>query len=134
VVGLDFSARFIAAAVALQQASIKRYVVKDEGEPVSHKEIRLAQLGLEAVAERCQFMQGDACNLNEKYSGYDLIFTGNLIDRRYSPKQFLCMVHERMNPGGLLILSSPYTWLEEYTKREEWLGGYKDSSGETSPR
>ena len=130
VVGLDFSARFINAAVELQQSGIKRYRVQDEGELVSYKEIQLTDLGLAATAERCQFMQADACNLNEKYSGYDLIFAGNLIDRLYSPRQFLSMVHERMNPGGLLILASPYTWLEEYTKREEWLGGYKDGSGE----
>ena len=31
----------------------------------------------------------------------------------------------RLNPGGLLVLGSPYTWLEEYTKRSEWIGGYK---------
>ncbi|MEQ9567258.1 MAG: SAM-dependent methyltransferase, partial [Pseudomonadales bacterium] len=24
----------------------------------------------------------------------------------------------------------PYTWLEEYTERSEWLGGYKDNVGE----
>ena len=23
------------------------------------------------------------------------------------------------------MIISPYTWLEEFTKREEWLGGYK---------
>jgi hypothetical protein len=34
-------------------------------------------------------------------------------------------VHERLNPGGLLLIASPYTWLEEHTKREEWIGGFK---------
>ena len=28
-----------------------------------------------------------------------------------------------MKPGGQLILTSPYTWLEDYTPRENWLGG-----------
>jgi hypothetical protein len=23
------------------------------------------------------------------------------------------------------VLASPYTWSEEYTKREEWIGGFK---------
>jgi len=36
-----------------------------------------------------------------------------------------------VNPGGLLIIASPFTWLEEYTERNEWLGGYKDENGET---
>lgn len=130
VVGLDFSARFIASAVELQQAGIKRYLIREEGELVSYKEIKLAELGLDGAADHCQFMQADACNLNEKFIGYDLVFAGNLIDRLYAPKKFLAMIHARMNRGGLLILASPYTWLEEYTKRQEWLGGFKDASGE----
>jgi len=28
-----------------------------------------------------------------------------------------------MKPGGQLILTSPYTWLTDYTARSEWLGG-----------
>ena len=28
-----------------------------------------------------------------------------------------------VRPGGQLVLTSPYTWLEEYTPRSEWLGG-----------
>ncbi len=31
----------------------------------------------------------------------------------------------RLNPGGLLVLASPYTWLEEYTEKSKWLGGIK---------
>ena len=49
----------------------------------------------------------------------------NLIDRLYEPAKFLTMVHERLNQGGLLLLASPYTWLEEHTKREHWVGGFK---------
>jgi len=127
---LDFSARFISAAVELQNDGIKRYTIQDEGELVSFRETRLSTLGLEATAESCHFMQGDACNLNEKYSGYDLVFAGNLIDRLYAPEQFLTMIHERMNADGLLILASPYTWLEDFTERENWLGGFKDNVGE----
>ena len=50
-----------------------------------------------------------------------------LIDRLYDPAKFLGMIHERINPGGLLILTSPYTWLEEFTERAKWLGGFKSS-------
>ena len=34
-------------------------------------------------------------------------------------------VHTCLNPGGLLVLASPDTWLEEHTKHEEWIGGFK---------
>ena len=31
--------------------------------------------------------------------------------------------------GGLLVITTPYTWLEEYTPRELWLGGKQDATG-----
>ena len=64
-------------------------------------------------------------NLKPLFAGYDLILAANLIDRLYSPAKFLTTVHERLNPGGILLIASPYTWLEEHTRREEWVGGYK---------
>jgi hypothetical protein len=54
-----------------------------------------------------------------------LILAANLIDRLYDPAQFLSMVHERLNIGGVLLIASPYTWLEEHTPRQDWVGGYK---------
>ena len=32
-----------------------------------------------------------------------------------------------INTGGVLMLSSPYTWLEEYTPKENWLGGIREN-------
>lgn len=29
--------------------------------------------------------------------------------------------------GGLLVIASPYTWLEEYTPKENWLGGIREN-------
>ena len=84
-----------------------------------------SQLGLADTADRVEFWQGDACNLKDIHTGFDLILAANLIDRLYSPRRFLKDVTHRLNPGGLLILASPYTWLEEHTKREEWIGGFK---------
>lgn len=72
------------------------------------------------------FSQGDACNLKPNFTGYDLIFAGNLIDRLYEPAGFLNTIHERLNDDGLLVITSPYTWLEEYTEKHNWVGGYKE--------
>ena len=36
-----------------------------------------------------------------------------------------------MRKGGLLVITSPYTWLEEFTPKENWLGGYKAQTGES---
>ena len=102
-----------------------RYTLVEEGELVAYKERSLAELGLDRFAKKVEFFQGDACNLKPVFSGYDLILAANLIDRLYSPARFLETVHERLNPGGLLLIASPYTWLAEHTKREEWIGGFK---------
>jgi 5-histidylcysteine sulfoxide synthase/putative 4-mercaptohistidine N1-methyltranferase len=125
--GIDFSARFIGLGVQLAQQGVLRYTLADEGELVFYKERRLDELGLEATRDKVEFFQGDACNLKAHFSGYDLILAANLIDRLYSPRKFLESVHERLNTGGVLLIASPYTWLEEHTPRDEWLGGFKQA-------
>jgi len=127
VTGLDFSTRFFRLATRMRDEGFLRYAFPEEGEVVSFHEIGLSDLGLDAVRDRVRFFQADACNLPEKFTGYDLVLAANLIDRLYSPRRFLTTIHERMNPGGLLVLASPYTWQEEFTKKEEWLGGYRDA-------
>ena len=130
VTGVDFSARFINAGVQLRDTGELRYIRTEEGELVSYQTRTLAALDLAAVAGRVDFVQGDACNLKSVLTGYDLILAANLIDRLYDPRAFLDHIHERLLPGGVLMLSSPYTWLEEHTPRERWLGGFKQD-GET---
>jgi 5-histidylcysteine sulfoxide synthase/putative 4-mercaptohistidine N1-methyltranferase len=125
VTGLDFSARFISLGVQLAERGVLRYALTDEGELVFYRERTLAELGLDEARTKVEFFQGDACNLKPIFTGYDLILAANLIDRLYSPAKFLSAIHERLNPNGLLLIASPYTWLEEHTKREEWIGGFK---------
>ncbi len=127
---LDFSARLIVAPTALQKDGLQRYAIQDEGEIVSFKEITLESFGYTDIADRVNFMQGDACNLPEKFTDYDVVFAGNLIDRLYEPDRFLQLIKNRIRSGGLLVITSPYTWLEEFTEREKWLGGFKAQTGE----
>jgi putative 4-mercaptohistidine N1-methyltranferase len=128
---VDFSVRLIEAPTNLQKTGRQRYAVVDEGELQSLREIRLRDFpGYADVKDKISFMQGDACNLIAKYTDYDVVFAGNLLDRLYDPKAFLHSIKERIRPGGLLVLASPFTWLEEYTPREKWLGGFKNEMGE----
>jgi 5-histidylcysteine sulfoxide synthase/putative 4-mercaptohistidine N1-methyltranferase len=124
VTGVDFSARFIGQGVALARGEALRYALADEGELLLRKSRSLADLGLADVAHKVAFFQGDACNLKPQFAGYDFILAANLIDRLYNPAEFLATIHERLNPGGLLMLASPYTWLVEHTPRADWLGGF----------
>lgn len=125
VTGIDFSARFIGQGVQLVQQGVLRYVLIDEGDLVSYKERTLTGLGLEHIKDKVEFYQGDACNLKPILTGYDLILAANLIDRLYDPAKLLNNIHTRVNPGGLLMITSPYTWLTEHTKKEFWIGGFK---------
>jgi 5-histidylcysteine sulfoxide synthase/putative 4-mercaptohistidine N1-methyltranferase len=124
VTGIDFSANFINVGVKLKKYDSLTYRVKNEGEISSEKTVSLKDFGLEKTQDNVSFMQGDACNLKDIYKGYDLIFCSNLIDRLYYPQKFLDDIPARINDNGLLVLLSPYTWLEEYTPKENWLGGY----------
>ncbi len=125
VTGLDFSARFISLATRLKEEGNLGYAFPVEGELVEYKTVYLKEFGLENEAQKVSFWQADACNLKPSFKGYDLIFAGNLIDRLYDPKKFLEDLHTRLHDGGLLVLTSPYTWLEEFTPHEKWLGGFK---------
>ncbi len=124
VLGIDFSANFINVGVKLKKYDTLTYKVATEGELFEEKTISLKDFDLENTKEKVSFMQGDACNLKELYSAYDLIFCSNLIDRLYYPQKFLDDIPNRVNKDGLFVLLSPYTWLEDYTPKENWLGGY----------
>jgi len=125
VAGVDFSARFITQGVLLASGEMLRYTLAEEGDLVAYKARSLAELGLAATQHRVEFSQGDACNLKPQLTGFDFILAANLIDRLYKPAKFLGSIHERLNIGGVLMLASPYTWLEEHTPKEDWVGGFK---------
>lgn len=130
VTGLDVSARIIQAGVALQQRGRYPYAVRDEGELTSHRWADLSALGLDPVADRVQFVQGDPCNLKPNLRGYDLVTAVNALDQLRDPAAFLTEMAGRVTPGGLLVLSAPYDWRDAVTPRRDWIGGFK-KDGET---
>ncbi len=125
VIGVDFSARFIQEAQVLKENGVLRYVMPTEGELENFYEVNLAEFNLENERKKVAFWQSDACNLKPIFKDFDLIFAGNLIDRLYDPKKFLDSLASRLNVGGMFIMTSPYTWQEESTPKEKWIGGYK---------
>ncbi len=129
VEGIDFSVRFVGVGSKLKNYGYVAYSSKEEGEIRLQKKVTLQELGYEALKEKVAFWQGDACNLKPNFKGYDLIMATNLIDRLYNPKLFLEDVAKRLNKEGILVLTSPYTWQEESTAKDLWLGGYYDAEG-----
>ncbi len=128
---VDFSARLLATPTSLQKSGRLSYLVCQEGELSSYREIRLEEFkGYSEIKGKIAFMQGDACNLLEIFKDYDLVFAGNLLSRLYDPAKFLELIKNRIRPKGLLVLASSYTWQENYTPRDKWLGGFKGTTGE----
>lgn len=120
VIGIDFSHRFIEAAEKLRTGGELPYRRTDEGE-----------LGVDLVARRpevdparVQFEVGDAKALRDDLGEFDLVLGANLIDRLTEPARFFAALPRLVKAGGQLILTSPYTWLEEYTPRANWVGGF----------
>ena len=128
VVGMDYSARFIDVALQLTSGDEFRYVVPEEGDLVEYRQVSLKALDLNVEqARRISFLQGDACNLKPQMDLYDLVLAANLIDRLRQPARFLQDVTPMIASGGLLVIASPYTWLEDYTPKENWLGGIREN-------
>jgi putative 4-mercaptohistidine N1-methyltranferase len=122
VVGIDFSVRFVAEAERMRKQRLVTIRAPREGDATD--ELRVA-LPTEAPTENVRFESGDACNLRAGLGTFDLVLMANLIDRLPDPRKCLARVPALINSGGWLIVTSPYTWLEEYTPREKWL----DSAG-----
>ena len=79
VTGIDFSARFIRVAMQLKEKGNLHFELVEEGDVVSYHEARLSEQGLDRVADRVEFFQGDATNLKPQFTGYDLILAGSAL-------------------------------------------------------
>jgi Methyltransferase domain len=96
--------------------------VRVAGESAATEEMRL-ELPLELKTDHVRFERGDACSLRADLGTFDLVLMANLIDRLPDPAQCLARMSGLISIGGWLVITSPYTWLEEYTPREKWLDG-----------
>jgi len=124
VTAVDYSLNFINTAKNLQDENKIEYEICIEGNLKEHKTVDLQSLNLLSNKNRVSFHQGDALDLDPSFQNYDLIFCSNLIDRLQNPLLFLQNIQSRLNKNGLLVILSPYTWLEEYTPKNNWLGGH----------
>lgn len=79
------------------------------------------------VRDRVKFFVGDACQMDPAWGKFDLILMANLICRVPEPMKCLNALPLLLNKGGILVLMTPFSWLKEFTPRENWLGGREDS-------
>ncbi|XP_068731583.1 uncharacterized protein [Montipora capricornis] len=126
VVGIDNSGAFIDVSKKLKIYGKLDYTVQTEGSLVSQ---HTAEVDPDIDRSRVSFCHGDACNLPSDLGQFGCLLASNLIERIPNPYQFLDRLPSLVAPGGTLVITSTYSWREQFTPKNLWLGGYKDAEG-----
>ncbi len=114
VIGIDFSHSFVDVAEQVrngEEVTYRRYSEMHLSDEL-HAEVPPGN------AERIRFEQGDAMNLRSDIGSFDLVHAANLLCRLPEPTRFLHRLPELVNPGGQFVISTPATWMSEYTPKE----------------
>lgn len=127
VVGIDYSVNFIDHCKKVMNEKVVHYECTLEGN-VTQKCI--AKLDPDVNTDRISFEVGDACNLRSDLGEYDLVLASNLICRLTEPMKFLERLKKLVKPKKYVILSTPFSWGEQYTPESNWLGGYVNEKGQ----
>jgi putative 4-mercaptohistidine N1-methyltranferase len=122
VIGVDSSEKFIETARELLDQGSVHFSYVEEGELKIPGTARVPG-GVER--QRVRFERADAADLPKDLGEFDVVLMANLIDRLQDPKRCVKQLPGLVKPGGQLVLTSPYTWLTEYTPRRNWLGGFE---------
>lgn len=120
VVGIDFSAAFVDAASRLAAGEELAYSSHEEG---SRSSDLAACIPHGVSPERVGFEVGDACDLRDDLGRFDIVHAANLICRLPDPAALLRRLPELVSTGGTLVITTPCTWLGEYTPPERWPEG-----------
>lgn len=120
-IGIDFSHGLIDAAERIRDGASLEAEIATEGDLF---ETITLQRPTPTRPHCLQFQQGDAMNLPPELGTFDFVLMANLIDRLPDPARCLSDIGKSVNQGGILAITSPYTWLEEYTPKHNWLGGF----------
>ncbi|HEY1082377.1 MAG TPA: methyltransferase domain-containing protein, partial [Prosthecobacter sp.] len=119
VLGIDYSHSFVEAAAQLVLADLP-YERTDEA---AASTTLLARVPQECRREGVSFEQGDAMHLRADLGSFDLVHAANLLCRLTDPALLIKRLPDLVNPGGQLLLTTPCTWLEEFTPRGNWPQG-----------
>ncbi len=112
VLGIDYSQKFIETAKKLGKHHTCDYNVKITGRTEIKAKARLPR---GCFSERCNFVQGDVLELPGNLGIFDRVHAANLICRLSEPEKFLLKLPDLLVSGGKLLISTPCTWLEEFT-------------------
>ena len=126
VLGVDYSREFIDCAQKLKKSKQLAYWRKDSGAEGVHLN---ALVDGQVDVTRLNFEQGDACALPPSIKNFDAVLLANVLCRL--PEPLICLermqnLHALVKPGGVLVMTTPFSWLDEYTPKSRWLNGISD--------
>lgn len=116
VIGIDFSSAFVEVAAAIARGEAPAY--RRYREMHLSDELR-ARCPEGSLPGRISFEQGDAMALRGDLGSFDLVHAANLLCRLPEPERFLDRLPALVNPGGMLVLATPATWMDAYTPPEK---------------
>ena len=114
VLGIDYSSNFVEHAKKMMRDKVVSYECRLEGDVFQKLSARLDD---DVDTSKLSFEVGDACNLRSDLGAYDLVLASNLICRLTEPLKFLEHLDSLVKPAGYVILSTPFTWGEQYTPK-----------------
>ena len=123
VTGVDVSARFIRVANQMQTEGRIRYRLSVESDIPDFVERSLGDVGLNN-ADNVQFLQQDPNILKPHLTGYDVIVLNQTLAVLAKPAVWLSSLHERLQTGGVLVISCDYP-TQQRSDVEDRLGGVK---------
>jgi len=126
-IGIDFSHGLIEAAERIRSGTAIEAQIATEGDLTESITLKRPT---RTRPDKLSFQQGDAMNLSSQIGTFDFVLMANLIDRLPDPARCLSAIGAHLRPAGILAITSPYTWLAEYTPKENWLGGYQEDGKE----
>lgn len=133
VEAFDFSDSFIRAAKQMQNLKSVDFDIPLEAD-ISKRVSAIHEpdtITDDQTMQKINFFTGDACKLSAYDLGtFDGVVMANLLCRLPDPIQCLNSLPHIVNKGGVVVMVTPFSWLEEFTARENWMGGYVDEKSE----
>ncbi len=117
VIGIDYSQAFVDYAERIRTGVCVPFLRLNE---TTDETMLDAVRPAEGSAERIQFEQGDAMHLRGDLGAFDIVHAANLLCRLTDPQLLIERLPALVKPGGQLLLTTPCTWLEDFTPRGNW--------------
>jgi len=124
VVGLEYSKAFVEKANDIRNGGengLIKFQVPTEGTESMQV---VTSVPPQSARDATNFIVGDACNMpsvDTFHGGFDGILMANLMCRLPNPQACIDDLKRISNPGCAVLIISPYSWLSEFTDKENWL-------------